>query len=283
MLQEIVLFGKTIKTFDIVNNFGSICLVLWLLFNLKEYKGISILSQLPGTKISNNKKKSIVDWILAFIGIALITAVIFALSTPIGNRISLLFLKESGPNFFVNIFAVPLELLLIGVAFLISPLIITDIVAPGMALALIFYKLACFCLGCCKGVESEKFGMMNHLTNHMEFPVQLVEAACAVVMFIILLVVRRKKNRKPGILYPLFILMYCGSRFISEFWRGDYSNILGPLKSYHIQCIIGFVEGLILLFVVLKFGEKITEYYASKRQEILERGALFPDEDELDI
>ena len=107
----------------------------------------------------------------------------------------------------------------------------------------------------------------------MEFPIQLVELACAVIMFVIILVLKRKKDRTPGLLYPLFISMYCGSRFISEFWRADYPAVLGPLKGYHIQCLVGLIEGLVFILVVLKKGRKITEFFESKNQRFIDRCA----------
>jgi prolipoprotein diacylglyceryltransferase len=185
--------------------------------------------------------------------------------------LSIVFLHDLSANFFLNIFALPLEILIIGAILKISPLKLSDLVAPGMSFALICYKIACFCDGCCYGVATEKYGLMNQWTNRKDFPIQLVECGCAIIMFVILVILFRKKERKDGTLYPIFMLMYCASRFVSEFWRDDYPNVLGLLKSYHIQCIIGFVEGAILLFVALKWGEKISDYYATKKQELLER------------
>ncbi|MBE6741958.1 MAG: prolipoprotein diacylglyceryl transferase [Ruminococcaceae bacterium] len=274
MIQEIVLFGKTIDRFSLypmINNIGHIFMFLWLIINIKEYNSFSVLPNLASAKIKNQCSGRVASWAIAFVELLLMFAVMLVSAKPIANGISVVFLGAESDNYFYNIFALPLILMLIAIIFQFSPLRFTDFVAPANALVLIFYKIACYCFGCCFGVETEKFGMYNACTERVEFPVQLVEIICAVIMFIVLLVVRHKKNHKPGILFPLFMLMYCGSRFISEFWRDDYPTVLGQLKGYHIQCIVGFVEGLILLFVVLKFGERITEFYAGKRQRVLER------------
>jgi phosphatidylglycerol:prolipoprotein diacylglycerol transferase len=271
MFPELVLFGETISLYQPVTTFGQLCIFLWIFFNLREYKDISTFSQIPGQRIKNEKVKKPVDWILALIGITVIFAVLFSLSMPITPKISMLFLGDKSDNFFYNIFVLPLGLLLFGSIFFVSPFKFSDYIAPGISIALIIFKIACFCCGCCNGVPSNSFGMLNHVTNQKEVPVQLIEIICAVIMLIIILLVRRKKERKPGILYPLFMVMYCASRFVSEFWRGDYPDVYGPLKGYHIQCIIGFVEGLIILFIALKWGEKVSAFYAAKKESILKK------------
>ena len=266
MVQDIVLFGKNIDLGNVFNIVGQFCIVFWMIFHLKEYKEMSTLSQIPGMRIKNPKKKNFVDWGLALVEIMFIFGVIFALSTPFNNMISMAFLNDTSANYFHNIFVLPLGLIAAAIIFKLSPMRFTDYIAPAMSLALILYKIACFCDGCCYGVPTEKFGLINRWSGRKDFPIQLVEAACAIVMFIILLIVRRKKGRKPGTLYPFFMMMYCASRFVSEFWRDDYPDVLGPLKSYHFQCIIGFVEGALLMLFALKFSDKLEAYIKAKAQ-----------------
>ena len=266
MFQEIVLFGKTIDLGNLFNTVGQLCIIFWMIFNLKEFKEMSTLSQIPGGRIKSPKKKNIVDWVLALIEIMFIFGILFSLSTPINNIISMAFLNDTSANFFYNIFVLPLGLILAAIIFKLSPMRFTDYIAPAMSLALILYKIACFCDGCCYGVPTEKFGLINRWSGRKDFPIQLVELACAIVMFIIILIVRKKKDRKPGTLYPLFMLMYCASRFVSEFWRDDYPDVFGPLKSYHFQCIIGFVEGALLMLFALKFSDKLENYVKAKAQ-----------------
>ena len=266
MVNEFVLFGKTIDLYSYVTLIGRLCIVLWMIINLKEYKEISTLSQIPGMRIKKPKLKGVADWGFAFIEIMFIFAILFSLSTPITGMISRVFLNDSSENYFYNIFVLPLGLIAAAIIFKLSSMKFTDYIAPAMSLALIFFKIACFCDGCCYGVVSNKYGLYNYSNQRKEFPVQLVETACAIVMFTILLIVRRKKDRKPGTLYPLFMMMYCASRFVSEFWRDDYPNVLGPLKGYHIQCIIGFIEGTLLMLFALKYSDKLEAYIKAKAQ-----------------
>ena len=81
----------------------------------------------------------------------------------------------------------------------------------------------------------------------------------------------RKKKKRQGLMYPVFMLMYCGSRFCSEFLRDDFPAVIWRLTGYHIQCIIGFVLGLIYLFAVLKYGERITAFFDNKNKAFLDR------------
>ena len=269
MLPSISLFGKTIELYDPITSLGQLSIFLWIIFNLKEYKAISTLSNIPEAKAGEKKNNFFLKWILPLLGITFIFLTLFALNGPICPKISYLFLKDESDNFFYNIFVLPVGLILAGILVKLSPLKFSDYIAPAISLALIFFKIACIFCGCCYGVPSQTFGIMNHANERKEVPIQLIEALCALVIFIIILLIRRKKDRTPGLLYPLFMLMYCGSRFVSEFWRGDYPDVLGPLKGYHIQCIIGFVEGLILLVIALKWGNRISDYYKLKRETIL--------------
>lgn len=274
MLQSISLFGTEIELYRPITTLGQLCIFLWIVFNLKEYKAIATISNIPEAKLGGKKNNFFFKWILPFLGIAFIFVTLFALNGPITPKINLLFLgpnTETEENFFYNILILPIGLILSGILVKLSPLKFTDYIAPAISLALILFKIACACAGCCYGIPSQTFGIMNHSNgmNEKQVPIQLIEAFCALVMFVIILLIRRKKDRTSGLLYPIFMLMYCGSRFVSEFWRGDFPAVWGPLKGYHIQCIVGFVEGLIFLFVVLKWGERITEYYRLKRESIL--------------
>ena len=279
MLQYLNLFGRSINLFNLFNSLGSYSIAVWVILNLKEYKEVSTFSQIAQTKIGKNRDNFFFRWFFVVIEFLLFYAVILIAEAPVAGVVSKITLGDTSPNFFYNIFALPFMLIIISIIFRAAPLKVLDLMAPAVCLALIFFKIACFCLGCCYGVEAEKFGIYNVCNERAEFPVQLVEAACAIIMFVILLLIRRKKNRKTGVLYPVFILMYCGSRFVSEFWRDDFPNVLGPLKGYHIQCIVGFVEGLILLFIVLKWSDKISAYYSSKRQKLIAKFCGEPSED----
>ncbi len=81
----------------------------------------------------------------------------------------------------------------------------------------------------------------------------------------------RKRKKTAGVIYPLFMLLYCGSRFCSEFLRDDYPPVLGRLNGYHIQLIIGFILGVIYMIVVMKYSARITEYFETKNRAFLDK------------
>ncbi len=167
---------------------------------------------------------------------------------------------DTGANYFGLLIFSPLILLVSYWVLGISPRRQADFLAPAFPLALIFYKIGCFCAGCCNGIEC-KIGFYNHNTSAVEFPVQLVEAGCAVLIFIILLLCRKKA--KPGTLIPLHIILYCSLRFCSEFLRHE-DNVFGPLKSYHLLCIISFVVGLVEYILIFRFGDELENFILTK-------------------
>ena len=271
MFQELTLFGQTIKLYGFFNNMSYFAQFLVVLYVRNQFAEIATLPKLAKVYFNKRKNVSLIwrwgfEFLLAFFLIAFLTSISNILYEPITQ----LFLGNKDANFMPNIFIVPIIVVLLGIILLLSPLKLLDLAAPVISVALIFYKIACFCDGCCYGVEWHG-GMYNYKNERYEFPVQLVEIACAVVMFIILMLLIRKKNLRHGILYPLFMLMYCGSRFVSEFWRDDYPAIWGILKSYHIQCMIGFAEGLIFLIIVLIWGKRITDHFDAKNEAFLEK------------
>ncbi|MBR2413192.1 MAG: prolipoprotein diacylglyceryl transferase [Clostridia bacterium] len=166
-------------------------------------------------------------------------------------------LFNTGGNYFGCFLLFPYILLVSYWLFGLDPLKQSDLITPSFPLSLIFIKLACFCAGCCHGIESNRFGMYNYATSAMEIPVQLIETGWGLILFILLFAIRKKV--KPGTLYPLYTILYSATRFCSEFLRHE-ENILGPLKKYHIFCIAGIVIGIIQYIVVTKYGEQIRAF-----------------------
>ena len=125
---------------------------------------------------------------------------------------------------------------------------------------LVFLKLACFLNGCCWGIPWEH-GLYNHHPHHpgKQVPVQAIEVLFALVIFIFLLWYRRKA--KAGTIFPMFMILYSFTRFFSEFVTAAYPDIIGPFNMYQILCAIGFVIGLLLFFIVTKFGDKISDFF----------------------
>ena len=165
----------------------------------------------------------------------------------------------TGANYFGSLIVAPILLSIISIVLASNPLKQIDTVIILAPIQLFFIKLACFFNGCCWGIEWEN-GLYNYHYDHpgYQVPVQALEAFWALLIFIILLIYRRKA--KPGTVYPMFLTLYSFTRFFSEFFRHE-ENVLGPLKTYHLLCIAGFVIGLILFFLMRKHGEKFSRFF----------------------
>ena len=171
----------------------------------------------------------------------------------------------TGANYFALLFFNGALYILYCCVVGVNPLKQLDWAAPSYPLALIFSKIACFCSGCCWGIEWEH-GLYSYRNEQYEFPVQLVEMFLALLIFIFMMLYKKKAKR--GTLFPIYLIVYSGTRFFSEFLRRE-ENVFGPFKMYHILCVIGIVVGVVLLFIVKKFGDEIDAHFDKKYRGVI--------------
>ena len=124
-----------------------------------------------------------------------------------------------------------------------------DAFSLGVPVGLFFARIGCYMKGCCWGTPigeghpfhgfSVKLIRNDLLALH---PVQLYSAAAALAIFCILFSLHRR-NRTPGLLAPLFLLLYAAARFVLEFFRGDTSPLCAGLTLHQGICILVFVGG----------------------------------------
>lgn len=254
MFTEII-YGNHSELAGVIENFATVaCEVIVLLCCNRLYEH-SFFPKIFQSKIDKSKNMLLLAKAVTY-GMSILSLfVIASLTTKIQPYISQLFLKSDDMGFFCNIFITPIAVYVCAIIFRILPSVFEDVAAMCTASMLIFYKMACYWFGCCYGVKYDGI-FYNESLREYQVPVQLIELVCAIVMFIILVLLFKKK-KMSGNLYPLFMIMYCGSRFISEFWRGDYSAIVCKMNGNHIQCLIGFVLGVIYILIGLIFGKKI--------------------------
>ena len=239
--------------YDILNLAGAFAL---LFFNLSRF---SLHQSLPcGTlrtwaagrreKGHNDFLSSDVFWV--FTDIVLISAVQYS-PAPIVNKLfgSLL---NTGANYFGLLLVVPVLMLLYCRALGLDPARQIDIVVPAFPLSLTFAKLGCYAAGCCSGIpmELDQFQTLSHIHA---FPIQLLEAAVAFGLFLFFL--KKQDRLKPGTAYPVYLMLYCGIRFFTEFLRSE-ENILWIFKKYHFLCLGGFLLGVIVYQAVLRTQKK---------------------------
>lgn len=162
-------------------------------------------------------------------------------------------LMNTGANYFGLIFFAPL--LVVAFCFLVkvNPLAQLDLITPAYPLALIFVKIICFTDGCCRGVRWI-YGFYNPTSRLIEFPVQLLESAAALLLFVFLLLCRKKF--KKGTAFPIYLISYSAIRFFTEFLRVEPAVFMG-LKTYQILCIVGVVVGILEYFIACKYNSRL--------------------------
>lgn len=173
-------------------------------------------------------------------------------------------LFDTNANYFGTLVVVPFLWVLISAFYGHNPLKKLDFMTLCLPLYLVFAKVGCFMAGCCRGIPWE-YGPYNEVYGQeRQVPVQLIEAALALIIFFILK--EYKKKAKDGTVFPVYMILYCSTRFFSEFLRAS-RNVLGPLKMYQILCIAGLIYGIILLPIVALIRNKVAIYYDKKYEE----------------
>ena len=140
-----------------------------------------------------------------------------------------------------------------------------DMSAVCIPLFHFFGRIGCFFAGCCYGIES-RFGFTVHdntinpsINGVNRFPVQLVEAACNLLIFIVLLVLHGKRKFKNRLL-TVYFFTYPVARFILEFFRGDeIRGFLFGLSTSQIISVLLFAFAAVFTAIDLKRNVKETK------------------------
>lgn len=165
----------------------------------------------------------------------------------------------TGANYFGMLLTVMFFLLILSMILLVNPLKLMDISTMYLPVNLFFAKIGCYCAGCCYGISWE-YGPYNHHPDHPgnQVPVQLIEAFWMILIFLFLLWYRKKA--KPGSLFPIYMILYSATRFLSEFFRHE-ENVLGPFKMYHILCMVTIAYALFHLFFLHFYRDTINDLF----------------------
>ncbi len=165
----------------------------------------------------------------------------------------------TGANYFGMLLTVLFFWVVLSLLIMANTLKLLDISTMYLPVHLFFVKMSCYCAGCCWGIPWE-YGPYNYHPDHPgnQVPVQLVEAFWALLIFFFLLWYR--KRAKTGSLFPVYMILYSATRFISEFFRHE-ENVLGPLKMYHILCLIGIVYGILHLVFLHFYRDTANEFF----------------------
>ena len=247
----------TIHLYTVLNLAARVIVFLFNILDFKSKTGVVGRGTEYFTKKPNKSKKS--DMSLTKVILILGEIIIISFAQYIFSGINGMVgtLLGTGANYFGKLFFAPIVVAFFCLLLGIDVFRQIDIITPAMPLALVVSKMACFFQGCCGGIECS-FGLYNHSTERVEFPVQLVEAFFALAIFVFLLIWRKKA--KEGTVYPVYIILYSATRFFSEFLRSDENYFL-ILKKYHILCLVGIAVGFLLLYVVKNHKERIRHFY----------------------
>ena len=143
---------------------------------------------------------------------------------------------------------------------------IADIMAPSIALGLVFTRIGCFLSGCCYGHPTDHaWGMvfppdspagaaaiaiaqergLDHVALH---PTQLYSSLKGLVIFSALMLLQ-PRLQKRGATLGLFLVLYGIGRFTIDFFRYYESNalVVAGLSFNPVISIVRFVLGLVLL------------------------------------
>lgn len=118
----------------------------------------------------------------------------------------------------------------------ISFLAYFDLLVPAVALAQGFGRIGCFLSGCCYGAPTDSFLGIVFPAGSMApagvslWPTQLFSAGGDLLLCGILLLYA-KKDRRPGNVGALYLLLYAIGRFIIEIFRADARGSVGALST----------------------------------------------------
>lgn len=252
MLQEVTVFGLTIRMYPVFNILSMVILFLFFILQEKHLVRFCPLAQKQNTPKKQYAAAFGVTAAIYFFGMFLL----YFLNLGFGA-----WFTNGNANYYGSLTAWLLAFIILPTVFGISPLSAADMYARGLPLSLFVAKFACFFHGCCHSFEVSSGFYYNQSTQRFEFPVQLVEAFAALALYLVL---RLIKKFPPGCVFPAYIFLYSVLRFGSEFLRDDLPRLLGVLNAYHILSVIFAILGLNLYLVIREYGAAIQKRFDQK-------------------
>lgn len=137
---------------------------------------------------------------------------------------------------------------------------ITDIIAPGLAIAQGFGRIGCFLSGCCYGKATDLFLGVTFPVDSLApsgivlHPTQLYSSLFDFILGAFLIIYSRNTNVKSGKLTSAYVISYSIGRFIIEFLRDDERGALWLLSTSQWIAIGTLILGVILFIWSNKKG-----------------------------
>jgi phosphatidylglycerol:prolipoprotein diacylglycerol transferase len=150
-----------------------------------------------------------------------------------------------------------------------------DQVAPALALGQAIGRLGCLAAGCCYGRPANSW-LALYLPNNqgdwaLRYPTQLLSAGAGLATMAALLLVERaaaarssskgprlssaglaRRELPAGLLFILYIGLYCLERFLVEFLRADAIPVVGPVSWAQLYTVVGMILAGTLVVLQLR-------------------------------
>ncbi len=249
MISTFELFGRTIPLYGICCTVGiglAVLVALWICkqINFDPWEIIySAVYTLVGALIGSKLLFIIVSW-----------------DTVTSGHIPLQDLLLGGFVFYGGLIGGLAALVLYTLIYKVKLVNYLEIYAAVLPLGHAFGRVGCFFGTCCYGIPSD-FGVIYNETLGVTplgvklFPVQLVEAACLLVLFEVLMFLFFR-CRRNGVVTLTYCFSYSVIRFTLEFLRGDAERgaLLGLSTSQWISILMALaaIAGLVLRRVMMK-------------------------------
>lgn len=164
------------------------------------------------------------------------------------------FTNFGGNNMVRGFVYIPLFALAVALPLKIKWRKMCDFIAPCVCISFGVSHIGCIFAGCCQGYPSS-FGIYHPFAETTLFPVQLFEAATALIIVGFLVYRSKKRNYvSDGISFPLMLLCYGSTRFLWEFAR-DNEKILWGCSSLSFHALFMAIVGLSII-IYIKFIKK---------------------------
>ena len=150
------------------------------------------------------------------------------------------FTSFSGMAFYGGIFLILVTMPLLARLFRLTPGQALDVSAPALAAYSAVFRFGCLVEGCCGG------SLCNLGSISFRWPTQMMESFGDVLILAVLLQMSHKE-KKQGLLYPTFLVMYGTMRFVIECLR-DMEPLLFGLTEGHWNSLLAIVIGSVWLF-----------------------------------
>ena len=207
----------TLKTIGALT-LGTLAMLILILIMMKRY-GVKLWKGLP-------------------------VAVMLTITGTIGTYIWF-FVESSlfgGRSYYGAVFLVPLAFVYVAKLIKIPYGDLMDFCAPAECIMLVIMKYQCLVDGCCGG----KVLLSIAMDGSVVFPSQMTELVNALLIATLLMVMAISRKGR-GKLYPWYLVIYGGTRFVLNFFRADTHPLLLGLPAGNLWSLLAIFLGILWL------------------------------------